>query len=535
MAAIQGDRPNLVVVVLDCARAASFPGTGGPPGSFPFLEGRRAECTVFTRASTVAPWTLPAHASLFTGRYPWEHGVMGEGGMEFDPTVPMVAGILQRAGYDTLALSANGLIAPLLGYTGSFAEYRSAEWWERTLRWIPPETMPGRPDDRPFGMATLLSLLRHGVPPGPSRTLPEAFLLSGPSSPPLQEAVRKAVARVVRLDSRADTLSWAAADLLNRGARFLSRPEAPGPLPVAPWIGPTLERWLRRRPIERPVHCFVNLLDLHEKYLSDREVLPSIRSWIRFVQIPQNARLWLQGAGRPTAAELEVLRWLYDAVVRSLDRRLEELVRVLQRTGRWDDTLLVVTSDHGQAFGDHGQVFHGRSPFQALLHIPLWIRWPHGRGGGQIRQDPVSLVDVAPTLLAAAGLAMPAGLSGVPLQGEPPRSRPVPVLAMADGYPSLFPTSNEGSGRGGHSTGQLQTVAYSGRWKVIYDAESQAVRVFDLDADPNEGSDRGAQPDGDGARAEAAARDVSARILGKGRRPPTDRTLQERLQTWGYL
>jgi len=430
-------RPNLVVVVLDCARASSFPETGGPSGSFPSLERLKDECSIFARASTVAPWTLPSHASLFTGRYPWEHGVMGEGRLELDLSIPTVEGLLEQAGYGTLALSANGLLTPLFARPGSFQSYRCAEWWEKTLRWIAPESLGPRTTDRPLGTSTLLSVLARGIPPRRRRASPEACLSHTPSAPSLREAVRAADPRLVPIGPWGEMASWAAIDGLNRIARALRFPTDPRPLSIAPWIETTLSAWLEHEPEDRPVHCFINLLDLHEKYLSDATLIPDLIAWLRFARLPQNAHLWLQGKWHPTEPELDLLRRLYEAVLVGLDRRMSSLIRILQRARRWDNTLLVVTSDHGQSFGEHDHIFHERSPYEPLLHVPLWIRWPHGEGGGGRVSDPTSLVDVAPTLLRAAGVDPPPGLPGLALQEPATSPRREPVMAMADGYPSI--------------------------------------------------------------------------------------------------
>ncbi|MCI4351790.1 MAG: sulfatase-like hydrolase/transferase [Thermoplasmata archaeon] len=528
-------RPNLVVILLDCARASSFPETGGPVGSFPSLERLKAECTIFTRASTVAPWTLPSHASLFTGRYPWEHGVMGEGGLQLDETIPTVAGMLRQEGYGTLALSANGLVGTLFSSPGSFEESRCAEWWEKSLRWISPEALSGEPENRPFSVLTLLSVLSQGLYHRRARLRPESLLRREGVTPSLQEAVRHELSRVVFAGPQADRAIGNLVDALNRLAHILRSPGDSGSPPVASWIEPALEGWLRHQPTERPVHCFVNLLDLHEKYLSDGTVLPGLRSWLRFARISQNARLFSGGKERPTQEQLDLLRRLYEAILTGLDRRVDSIIRVFQRAGRWDNTLLIVTSDHGQAFGEHGNVFHAQSPFQTVLHVPLWIRWPHGNGGGIKHSDPVSLVDVAPTLLRAAGLDKSPSLPGIPLQEGLPLKRQAPVLAMADEYPFIEVNRIGNREQVRARAPRLHTIAYSGGIKVIFEARSGRVSTFDLDKDPEEASDLGTVPGEDGARAELFARKVAGQIsLASDGQGPSD-DLQERLRSWGYV
>ncbi len=528
-------QPDLLVILLDCVRASSFSRTGETSRPVPFLDTLAEESSIFTHASTVAPWTLPSHASLFTGTYPWDHGVMGEGRLRFDESIPNVAGLLREAGYSTLALSANGIITPLLSAHGSFESYRCAEWWEKTFRWIEPESLGGSPDDRPRGGRTGLSVLTKGfTSAGRQRATHRTFLRTHEPAPSIEEAVRNARPEEVPLGRRADTVVWSAIDGANRLARVLRAPGDPKPLPLAPWIEPALDGWVRDQPPENPVFAFVNLLDAHEKYLSDASLVHGLRAWRRFVKIPQNARLWLEGMWRPTEQETDLLRRLYESTIVGLEHRVASLVRAFQRAGRWENTLLILTSDHGQAFGEHGEWFHERSPYETLLHVPLWIRWPHGQRRVQIRPEHVGLIDLAPTLLWAAGLAPPAGMSGVPLQDAPLSPRRQPVLAMADGYPSIERHRTSANGPLLERLRKSFAVAYSGNFKAIVGVADGSVQTFDIVQDPKERSDLGGGTDGERGMAVRGAMDAAEKIrqVAKG---VVDSGVQDRLRSWGYL
>ena len=88
----------------------------------------------------------------------------------------------------------------------------------------------------------------------------------------------------------------------------------------------------------------------------------------------------------------------------------------------YDRALIVVTSDHGEEFADHGAFWHGTSLYQELVHVPLIVRFPGGAGSGGFQEAPVSLVDLMPTALNLAGIKAPAGLPGAPLSFEPATS-----------------------------------------------------------------------------------------------------------------
>ncbi len=460
---------------------------------------------------------------------------MGDGRLRFDDSIPNVAGLLREAGYSTLALSANGIITPLLSARGSFESYRCAEWWEKTFRWIEPEFLGGSADDRPRGSRTGLSVLAKGLTSaGRRRAARRTFLRTQEPAPSIEEAVRNARPEEMPLGRRADTAVWSGIDGANRLARVLRAPEDPRPLPLAPWIEPALDSWLRDQSPTAPVYCFVNLLDAHEKYLSDASLVRGLLAWRRFVRIPQNARLWLEGTWRPTDQERDLLRRLYESTVAALEHRVASMIRAFQSVGRWENTLFVLTSDHGQAFGEHGELFHERSPYETLLHVPLWVRWPRGQGGPQIRSEHVGLIDLAPTLLQAAGVRPPPGMSGVTLQPAPLPLRGRPVLAMADGYPSIERHRARADGPLLERLQRSFAVAYSGDFKAIVGVTDRSVQTFHIVRDPEERFDLGDGTDGERGLAVQSALKAAEEIrqVAKG---VVDSSVQDRLRSWGYL
>ncbi|MCK6482363.1 MAG: sulfatase, partial [Planctomycetes bacterium] len=132
------------------------------------------------------------------------------------------------------------------------------------------------------------------------------------------------------------------------------------------------------------------------------------------------------------AAEAAAMRANYGGEASAADAALGRALGALRRSGRLDRTLVIVTSDHGEEFHEHGGWTHGQSLFRELVHVPLLLRAPRGGpGAGRRIATPVSLVDVAPTVAALAGVATSARFSGrslLPLlEGESPP--PVPVFA----------------------------------------------------------------------------------------------------------
>jgi arylsulfatase A-like enzyme len=157
-----------------------------------------------------------------------------------------------------------------------------------------------------------------------------------------------------------------------------------------------------------------------------------------------------------------------------MDAGVGTLLAALRRSGLLRRSLLVLTSDHGEEFGEHGFMgWHSHTLFQELLRVPLILRLP-GEGGAALRvADRVQLLDVAPTLLAASGVAGPdlEGVSLLPLLSSPGGVEEVSLRRRLAGRPHIALAE----------TTQVRVDGILlGRWKLIDN------RLFDLRDDPAE-------------------------------------------------
>jgi arylsulfatase A-like enzyme len=120
----------------------------------------------------------------------------------------------------------------------------------------------------------------------------------------------------------------------------------------------------------------------------------------------------LTKAGLDPEAFVQHDRDWYDGSIRGMDTEIGRLMQALRRLGIADDTLVVILSDHGEEFLEHGRMFHGQSVYGELSQVPLIVHWPAGVAKGRVVDELVQSIDVMPTLLDLSGIPRPDGLQG---------------------------------------------------------------------------------------------------------------------------
>jgi choline-sulfatase len=219
----------------------------------------------------------------------------------------------------------------------------------------------------------------------------------------------------------------------------------------------------------------------------------------------------------------------YDRAVRFGDVLLGRVVDALRRAGRLDDTLLVVTSDHGEGLGEHGVFAHEVVLYDFLVRVPLVFHFPGRIPAGQVFAEPVQLVDIVPTVLGLLGLESDADLDGVDLSAH-----------LQHG------TRPEGR-RYAHASyalrGRQRYMVRSEAYKLIYDPLARREEFYDLGSDPGETHDLVAAGIPASLRREYAAhraelqklldRQPARRLHGGPRVLPGD--VKDELRALGYL
>ncbi|MGN8218732.1 sulfatase [Halococcus morrhuae DSM 1307] len=348
-------RPNIVLVVMDTARARE---TVHERYDFlPELDRLAQTGTEYTETVASAPWTLPSHASLFTGTYPSKHGAHA-GHKHLDEGLPTLAEAFQDGGYETIAVSNNTWISEEFGFARGF------DTLYKTWQYVQTDIDLGEIARTKQGAEMMRALATRLAEGNPAINVANAIY-----------------------------------------GQFFRKRTDDGAKRTNEWI----REWLADRNDDEPFFCFVNYLEPHLEYRPPESIverfLPADVSYEEAMAVPQDAWGYIAGTVDLTDRQFDILRALYLAELAYLDRRLGELRRHLEAAGEFEDTVFVVTGDHGENIGDHGLMDHQYSLHETLLHVPLIIHGP-GFETGQV-DDLVQLTDLAPTLLDAADIDAP--------------------------------------------------------------------------------------------------------------------------------
>lgn len=231
--------------------------------------------------------------------------------------------------------------------------------------------------------------------------------------------------------------------------------------------------WWNRAFRSVPRFVLLHYIDVHGPYTpKKRHLAPDLP---KSELITRPSRKWRatinairKGALAPTANDWAYLAGLYDGEVRQLDVQLGRLFRSLRADGTLDASWLVFTADHGERFGERGEIEHMNAPDETVLAVPLFVRPPGGREA-RVVTGVVQHVDVVPTILAAVGLPVTAELPG----------RDLGALLRGDAGAALLPSpsfAEEWYGK------HHRVSVREGDWKL----HRVPRRLYDLATDPGE-------------------------------------------------
>lgn len=460
------DRPNVLLVVLDTMRGDALSRVLDGRTITPNLDKLAREGVSFRRALSASPWSLPSHASIFTGLYPSQHGASWQN-RHLDSSLTTLAEFLRDRGYETVGYSENPFVGAATGLSQGFSTFRRVHLKE------------------PIGLRATKAL-RDRL--GSHRT------------------------REYTASTMNHVWSWC----------------------------------ITRRDESRPFFLFLNLMAPHLPHYPRSDSPAS-------VQIPDAALTKIEPVNRiPELHYLEryrlddqrmkALEDLYASDIAYLDAWLGRLFEVLEQRKVLDRTVIIITSDHGESFGDHGLIEHQFGIYNTLLHVPLIVRYPPAIPAGTVADPVVSTASLFATVAELTRLPIAAPAEGFERRSLLGRSDG-PILAQYENaiemLRGVFETEapevlNSFDFR--RFDRSFEAIVDDG-YKLIRDSRG-TVELYDLETDWQESRDLALQ---DGARAAALAARLDAQLaaLAKPERaveaPQLDPSTEEALRDLGYI
>jgi len=338
-------KPNILLLILDTLRRDHLSSYGYSRDTSPYLDEFSTEMTVFDRAVAPAQWTIPSHASMFTGLYPGTHQLTQAGG-KLSGHHPTLAEILQVDGYHTAGFSNN----PLVGVVNNDLTRGFDEFYNYS------GASPNRPIDQKRGRVR--------------RALATQF--------------RRVAGQVSNLFAQHDELFRQSLNpmffpALSRFVNYKGDTERS--------VDDFIDYWTTHQAGEtdQPIFGFLNLMGAHTPYRPPHDTLKYIapdlvndRNVFGYIsKFNGDPARWASPIDNPLEDwQAHALDGFYAAEIAHQDMHVGRLLNTLKAKGYLDNTLLIIAADHGEGHGDHRFFGHGFVVYQELVHVPLMIRYP---------------------------------------------------------------------------------------------------------------------------------------------------------------
>lgn len=455
-------RPNILLITADQLRRDALGIYENRIIKTPHIDQLASEGVIFDNAYCQNPYCMPSRWSIFTGRYPRSHGVR-ENGVRFRDEEVTLAQVLRDNGYITAALGKMHLTPQL-------------EVINEDDNW--PE------DNFGFQIKYLTNDAKRG------EYLEE-----------LKERDNAAYALVLKQGEEKirEDLAGAAERSFELGPQIWEN-LIPPQLHQSSWIADKFIDFLGAAGSgskdssginEKPFFAWVSFVDPHhpfdppEPYASmyHPEVLPlPLRLEGELEDKPPHFRQMLHGFSpgnekydftRVSDLGWQTIKARYYGMISLIDHNIGRMLDALKQSGCYEDTIIVLSSDHGELLGDHGLLFKGPFHYDCLIRIPLLIKWGKRICGGSRINEICQHIDLLPTLLGYAGLSIPRGVQGRQLQ-------PLIDGDRVSGYDfALVEHDNQAWGF------NMKTLR-SRIWRLTYYGGQNFGELYDLRQDPHE-------------------------------------------------
>lgn len=333
---------NIFLIVMDTAQKNRLSAYGHNRSTTPFLNSFQSEAVKYTNAVSQAPWTLPSHASMFTGKYPNEHKAIQES--PYMSKQETIASILTDGNYKTGLFSANAWISPHTGLTYGFDKNKNL-------------------------LGNLPSFIEK---------ITSKFWETANKNKYLQNLVK----------TTARTVSWMHKKVI--GQRYES---------YTPKIMKSAEKFVKNNS-ENKFVC-LNLLDPHLPYTPPMDYIKEIGGLDERPSVCLDSKLYNAGVREINDEEWKKIKILYDAELRYLDDKIKSFIQFLKDEDEYENSLIIICSDHGELHGKHGIYGHEFGLYEELINVPLMIRHPNKES--KVIDKTVELMDIFHTILEFSG------------------------------------------------------------------------------------------------------------------------------------
>ena len=342
-------RPNVLWIVMDTVQADHVSCYGYHRQTTPNIDMIASEGILYENMISTASWTLPSHASMFTGMFSSQHGADAEH-QWLDDDFDTIAEVLSSHGYRTLAYTNNRVLRPGTNMLQGFDAYIVTHSGQYVF------AHSGRADGE--GARELSEFLR----------------------------LRRYIRRLLKKDTDVG--------VMDDGARETNEV-------VKGWIA-------NAHQAEEPFFLFINYMEAHLPYRSPPEyAVPYLPEGVGMAEarnVNQEAKAYVAEKVQMDDEDFAILRARYDGSISYLDIRMGELFDYLRQLDILDDTVLIITSDHGENFGEHHLMGHALCLYDTLLRVPLIIRYPQLFDAGTRVDEVVQPTDLFPTILDILGI-----------------------------------------------------------------------------------------------------------------------------------
>ena len=436
------ERPNIILVMFDTLTARDMSVYGYHRQTTPFISNWAKEATIFTNLQAASNWTTPSTASLMTGKRVWTHQASHlNGALPLKSNIESLPLLLKQNGYFNIAIVVNPVASvETLGIAGSFD--------------MAPQSIE---------FSTPHSLLGGGT---------EAVGM-------IDKILYKYFANKFRLHDWIVNESFILGKLLSKVSRDISSTTVPPEKAFS-----RLLEILDNNPPE-PYFAWIHVLPPHAPYLPPEPYMgmfdssQKMRTYKKQWEILDKRSSFLQYEHFPADIQpsIDILRARYDEFIRHCDNQFEEFIKQLTKRDNMKDTIIMLSSDHGESF-EHAYLAHG-GPYlyEQVTHVPLIIKEPMQDEGISVN-DLVEQVDISSTILELAAIQIPSWMEGrslVPLmRGQQLQSKPA------------FSMNLESNPRHDQQITKGVISVWEGDYKLIYDLNKETSRLFNLKEDPDE-------------------------------------------------